>query len=76
MRQRFADNGQKDNTNADPETREHWVKLARKLGVPIRCVLFIAGINLCIHNDTVRALNADIQGVSFSQPNLTEDTHF
>lgn len=73
-----ANKKKKDNTNADPETREHWVKLSRKLGVPIRCVLFTAGISLCIHNDTVRALNAEIQGVSFvgqyfSQPKLDRE---
>ncbi|KAH8730048.1 polynucleotide kinase 3 phosphatase-domain-containing protein [Phaeosphaeriaceae sp. PMI808] len=46
-----------DNTNADPETRAVWVNLARKLNVPIRCVLFTAPAQLCEHNDTVRALN-------------------
>jgi len=49
-----------DNTNADVETRGHWIKLAQKLEVPIRCVYFAAPIKLCEHNDTVRALN---QGV-------------
>lgn len=52
-----------DNTNADPETRESWVKLARKLDVPIRCVLFTASASLCMHNDAVRALNAEAEGV-------------
>ncbi|KAF2266661.1 PNK3P-domain-containing protein [Lojkania enalia] len=46
-----------DNTNADPPTREYWVKLAKDLEVPIRCVLFTAPSKLCEHNDTVRALN-------------------
>lgn len=46
-----------DNTNADPATREVWVKLAQKLNVPIRCVLFMASIRLCEHNDAVRALS-------------------
>jgi predicted kinase len=46
-----------DNTNADPETRAVWVKLAQKLNVPLRCVLFTASARLCEHNDTVRALN-------------------
>ncbi|KAF2490902.1 PNK3P-domain-containing protein [Lophium mytilinum] len=46
-----------DNTNADPETRSHWFKLAKQFKVPIRCVLFTASAKLCEHNDTVRALN-------------------
>ncbi|KAF2872513.1 polynucleotide kinase 3 phosphatase-domain-containing protein [Massariosphaeria phaeospora] len=46
-----------DNTNADPETRQHWIALAKKKNVPIRCVLFTAPAKLCEHNDAVRALN-------------------
>ncbi|KAF1849978.1 PNK3P-domain-containing protein [Cucurbitaria berberidis CBS 394.84] len=46
-----------DNTNADLETRAVWIALARKLSIPIRCVLFTASAKLCEHNDTVRALN-------------------
>ncbi|KAF2002643.1 PNK3P-domain-containing protein [Amniculicola lignicola CBS 123094] len=46
-----------DNTNADPETRSSWTDLAKKLNVPIRCVLFTASAKLCEHNDAVRALN-------------------
>jgi bifunctional polynucleotide phosphatase/kinase len=54
-----------DNTNADPETRAYWVQLAKKLNVPIRCVLFTASAKLCEHNDAVRAHNAHAEGVSF-----------
>ncbi|KAL1383230.1 polynucleotide kinase 3 phosphatase-domain-containing protein [Phyllosticta capitalensis] len=50
-----------DNTNADAETRAHWVKLAQKHKVPIRCVLFTAPAKLCEHNDAVRALSASEQ---------------
>ncbi|KAF2204780.1 PNK3P-domain-containing protein [Delitschia confertaspora ATCC 74209] len=46
-----------DNTNADVETRSHWISLAKKLKVPIRCILFTAPAKLCEHNDVVRALN-------------------
>ncbi|KAF2256368.1 PNK3P-domain-containing protein [Trematosphaeria pertusa] len=46
-----------DNTNADPQTRAHWIDLATQLNVPIRCVLFTASAELCKHNDTLRALN-------------------
>ena len=52
-----------DNTNADQETRAHWVQLARKLRTPIRCILFTATAKLCEHNDTVRALSAQVEGV-------------
>ncbi|KAF9637179.1 HAD-superfamily hydrolase subfamily IIIA [Lasiodiplodia theobromae] len=48
-----------DNTNADPETRAHWVLLAEKHDVPIRCVLFTATAKLCEHNDAVRALSGE-----------------
>lgn len=52
-----AANNLADNTNADIETRGHWIQLARKAGVPIRCMYFTAPTKLCEHNDTVRALN-------------------
>lgn len=45
-----------DNTNADIDTRAHWIKLAASLNIPIRCVLFTSPAKLCEHNDTVRAL--------------------
>ncbi|OWP01550.1 polynucleotide kinase 3 phosphatase [Marssonina coronariae] len=47
-----------DSTNADPEVRKKWVDLATKHSIPIRCVLFTAGSQLCEHNDAVRALNS------------------
>ncbi|CBX91860.1 hypothetical protein LEMA_P045660.1 [Plenodomus lingam JN3] len=46
-----------DNTNADPETRAIWINLARKLKIPIRCVLFTAPVQVCQHNDAFRASN-------------------
>ncbi|KAF2142341.1 uncharacterized protein K452DRAFT_227012 [Aplosporella prunicola CBS 121167] len=49
-----------DNTNADPETRAHWIKLAKKHDVPIRCVLFTASPKVCEHNDAVRALSGEM----------------
>lgn len=49
-----------DNTNADPDTRIKWVQLSRRLGVPIRCIYFTAPTRLCVHNDTVRALNTGL----------------
>ncbi|CZS90504.1 related to bifunctional polynucleotide phosphatase/kinase [Rhynchosporium agropyri] len=46
-----------DNTNADSDIRKKWVELAARYSVPIRCVLFTAGSQICEHNDVVRALN-------------------
>ena len=49
-----------DNTNADIDTRLHWVKIAREFSVPIRCVRFTASSHLAEHNDAVRAMNPNI----------------
>ncbi|PLB46952.1 polynucleotide kinase 3'-phosphatase [Aspergillus steynii IBT 23096] len=49
-----------DNTNADPETRGHWVEVAKEFNVPIRCVYFSASPDLCRHNNAVRAANQDL----------------
>ncbi|KAG4437592.1 hypothetical protein IFR05_006931 [Cadophora sp. M221] len=46
-----------DNTNADPDVRKKWIDLAARHSVPIRCVLFTAGSQICEHNDALRALN-------------------
>lgn len=46
-----------DNTNADPNTRSHWVALAKRYRVSIRCALFKTPIGICEHNDAVRAMN-------------------
>ncbi|KAI1369017.1 DNA kinase/phosphatase Pnk1 [Xylaria arbuscula] len=49
-----------DNTNPDPDGRKEWVELARKHGVPIRCVWFKIPKALCEHNDAVRAMNKSL----------------
>jgi bifunctional polynucleotide phosphatase/kinase len=49
-----------DNTNADPDTRAAWIEIAQKAKVPIRCVWFKTPIQVCEHNDAVRALNASM----------------
>lgn len=46
-----------DNTNRDRATRKHYIDLAQKLGVGIRCVYFSASWALCIHNNFYRALS-------------------
>jgi predicted kinase len=49
-----------DNTNADIETRKHWVQVAQDFKIPIRLVRFTAAARLCEHNDSVRALNSSL----------------
>ncbi|KAF2399083.1 putative DNA 3'-phosphatase Tpp1 [Trichodelitschia bisporula] len=49
-----------DNTNANPETREHWIKLARKFKVPIRCIHFTTPVMVAEHNDVMRALSGEM----------------
>ncbi|KAK4184153.1 polynucleotide kinase 3 phosphatase-domain-containing protein [Podospora australis] len=49
-----------DNTNADPEIRSQWIDLAKKHGAKARCVWFKTPPELCEHNDTVRALNKNL----------------
>ncbi|KAB8216150.1 polynucleotide kinase 3 phosphatase-domain-containing protein [Aspergillus novoparasiticus] len=49
-----------DNTNADPETRSHWIEIAKEFGIPIRCVYFSASPTLCRHNNAVRASNKSL----------------
>ncbi|PQE03758.1 hypothetical protein CJF30_00006435 [Rutstroemia sp. NJR-2017a BBW] len=44
----------------DREVRSKWVALAAKHSVPIRCVHFLAGAQICEHNDAVRALNGTV----------------
>ncbi|KAM0352335.1 hypothetical protein ACHAPU_002000 [Fusarium lateritium] len=49
-----------DNTNADPETRTVWVEFAKKSGISIRCVWFRTPLQVCEHNNAVRALNESL----------------
>ncbi|CAN8104509.1 unnamed protein product [Discula destructiva] len=46
-----------DNTNADVETRSHWIALAKQFKVPIYCVWFRTPTALAEHNSAVRALS-------------------
>ena len=68
-----------DNTNADSEVRSKWIELATKHAVPIRCVLFTAGSEICEHNDSMRALNNMVCVPSvlneFSSPIPTNGCH-
>ncbi|KAH1910462.1 hypothetical protein KXW02_002446 [Aspergillus fumigatus] len=49
-----------DNTNADPNTRAEWVRVAKESNVPIRCVYFTSSPELCEHNNAVRAANRSL----------------
>ncbi|KAK7977766.1 hypothetical protein PG996_003817 [Apiospora saccharicola] len=46
-----------DNTNPDVDGRAEWIDFAKKHKVPIRCVWFKTPLELCQHNNVVRALN-------------------
>lgn len=64
-----------DNTNADPNTRAEWVRVAKESNVPIRCVYFTSSPELCKHNNAVRAANrslnpesrARLPGIAFGE---------
>eukprot|EP00754_Rhynchopus_humris_P038250 Rhum_TRINITY_DN20904_c0_g1::Rhum_TRINITY_DN20904_c0_g1_i1::g.172559::m.172559/K08073/PNKP; bifunctional polynucleotide phosphatase/kinase len=43
-----------DNTNPKPETREEYIKIAQKNGVPVRCFYFTASKELAKHLNVMR----------------------
>ncbi|KAJ7733566.1 polynucleotide kinase 3 phosphatase-domain-containing protein [Mycena maculata] len=44
-----------DNTNRDAFTRKYYIDVARKLGVPVRCMVFTGSLELAWHNNLYRA---------------------
>ncbi|KAJ7508638.1 polynucleotide kinase 3 phosphatase-domain-containing protein [Mycena galericulata] len=44
-----------DNTNRDAFTRRYYIEVAKKLGVPVRCMLFTGSMELAWHNNLYRA---------------------
>ncbi|CCX05942.1 Similar to Bifunctional polynucleotide phosphatase/kinase; acc. no. O13911 [Pyronema omphalodes CBS 100304] len=48
-----------DNTNPEASTRLIWVTLAKEYGYKLRCLYFNSPIELCHHNDAVRAFGGD-----------------
>ncbi|ETW85637.1 hypothetical protein HETIRDRAFT_470728 [Heterobasidion irregulare TC 32-1] len=46
-----------DNTNRDVQTRRHYIELARKSDVRIRCFYFRGSVELAWHNNLYRAFN-------------------
>ncbi|KAI2293554.1 DNA kinase/phosphatase Pnk1, partial [Ophidiomyces ophidiicola] len=53
-----------DNTNANVETREHWISMAKEHKVPIRCVYFSTPQDICNHNNAVRAANSKLESIN------------
>lgn len=49
-----------DATNPDVETRKHWIALAEKFAIPIRCVYLTSPAHICQHNNAVRAFGGDV----------------
>jgi len=43
-----------DNTNRDGQTRKHYIEIAKKFGVPVRCFKFENSIDLAWHNNLYR----------------------
>lgn len=46
----------KDDLNIDNATRKPWVSLARKHQVKVQAFYFTTPVDLCLHNDSFRAL--------------------
>ncbi|KAJ6523631.1 polynucleotide kinase 3'-phosphatase [Mycena capillaripes] len=44
-----------DNTNRDAFTRQYYINVAAKLGVPVRCMVFTGSMELAWHNNLYRA---------------------
>ncbi|ORX93117.1 PNK3P-domain-containing protein, partial [Basidiobolus meristosporus CBS 931.73] len=57
-----------DNTNPDKATRAHYIKIAQRYNIPIRCFRFLANEALAMHNNMFRALG----GVGEPRPVLPD----
>jgi bifunctional polynucleotide phosphatase/kinase len=46
-----------DNTNPTPEVRARYLDIAKRLKIPARCFYFDVPKDICMHNNTQRAVN-------------------
>ncbi|KAH8803991.1 polynucleotide kinase 3 phosphatase-domain-containing protein [Hyaloscypha sp. PMI_1271] len=49
-----------DNINSTADSRQAWLSIARKYNIRATAMYFDLPLDLCLHNDTVRALGGDI----------------
>jgi predicted kinase len=49
-----------DAMNSDHTVRKIWVSIAQKYDVQVRAFNFTAPVDLCLHNDSVRALGGPL----------------
>ncbi|KAI8067927.1 Polynucleotide 5'-hydroxyl-kinase [Gongronella butleri] len=62
-----------DNTNAKVSIRAEYVTMAKDLGVPVRCFVFSANLDLCRHNNHYRHLHS--KGDIALLPRIAFDTY-
>jgi bifunctional polynucleotide phosphatase/kinase len=49
-----------DDTNIDVESRSIWISIAAKHQIAADAVFFMSSTDLCLHNDSVRALGGPL----------------
>lgn len=54
-----------DDLNIDIESRITWISLAAKHGVAADAICFTSSTDLCLHNDTVRALGGPLVRIDY-----------
>jgi len=67
----FITNRGPDNINSTADSRQAWLSIARKYNIRATAMYFDLPLDLCLHNDTVRALGGDIVCSPFNQ--MAED---
>ncbi|KAL6693233.1 polynucleotide kinase 3 phosphatase domain-containing protein [Trichoderma pleuroticola] len=55
-----------DDMNLDIESRSTWISIAAKHGITANAALFMSSTDLCLHNDTVRALGGPLVRTDYS----------
>jgi bifunctional polynucleotide phosphatase/kinase len=55
-----SNNLSSDGINSDPTARKGYALLAQNLGVPAQVLHFTTPADLCLHNDSVRALGGPL----------------